>query len=303
MSFVRRLLGCMKNSEGDALCSYDAIHREANNTSPNAFLFSNLKAQIGHSLLPSVYLQHGLTIDNVSSPSSYTISGVLSSYSRLLQLAVEPSTRTLQGLAKVSALSRLHLRAHGQYCMGDGSRYTQIETEYTGSNTNATLKMINPTPGNIWNGFFGVSGLQNISKTLSLGGEFLFRAIKSPFEIEKIGKTLSLRYTPNREATFAATIQNSDTISSSYYQRINRNVEMATEIQASVLKDTKKTIASTALKIETEKTTARAVVDTSGRVAVWVEEKLLDDLSVLLCGEIERWNTVASLGFGLCLEQ
>ena len=79
-------------------------------------------------------------------------------------------------------------------------------------------------------------------------------------------------------------------------------MELGTELQMLFAGPRKESIALAAAKFEYRQANIRAQIDSTGKTAVLLEEKVLPGLSFLISGEIDHVNDKSRFGVGVNME-
>ncbi|KAJ3257712.1 translocase of outer mitochondrial membrane [Boothiomyces macroporosus] len=184
-------------------------------------------------------------------------------------------------------------------------------------------------------GIFSASYLQSITKSIALGVEWTLQR-PYPDTIEP-ATSFAFRYAPPPSALplpttlpagstespyqpvnpkdpteiFTATyVPAAGMLHSSYWRKLNQRLEVGTEIQCLLTPFSKgepgrrEAVASIGFKLDTVYATIRAAVETTGKIATVLEEKIAPGLSFQLNGEIDYAKGGAGrVGFGFTFEQ
>lgn len=226
-----------------------------------------------------------------------------------------------------------------------GQKVVQLEHEHVGRDFSLTLKAVNPSvtsnapaaPQPMGLGgvpeTYSVAFMQAFSSSLALGGEYAI-----PRSGDEPAVTLALKYAPRPSEPIPAppvlpsgmpspympvnpkdpgqvftTSYSPSTglIHSTYWRRLNQRLEMATEAQLLVSGGDARGIgrreglATVGFKLDTLFASVRGSVDTHGRVATLLEERIAQGMALHLSGEIDfgRGNGgVGKVGIGFTME-
>lgn len=287
--------------------SYEMLHSEANNVSAGLFLFSGLRAQIGKTLNRFCYLQQGFIVDGITQPSTYNLGGVISTGKEQCHISFEPSSQIFNAKLQVEPLPRIYLKAQTQGNLDGSQKYFQLEAEYVGSHSNMSAKIINPKIKNKEGVFVG-NFIKKITKRFSIGSEFVVQREKEVEDdrkknITRMGHGMSVKCSSkDSRSVFCLTVQNFSGISSSYYHRLTDETELSTELHATFSEYKKEVICSTSVKTVHDSTTIRSMLDTTGRLGVFLEEKLFNGVCLFLSGELSGFNSIGKAGIGVSIE-
>ena len=177
----------------------------------------------------------------------------------------------------------------------------QIEGDWVGSDgTSINCKAINPNPTD-GHGIFTCSVLQSITKSLALGAEIIAQKVPDSSAIEQ-GMNLGMKMRTSPDSTFTATLQQFVALQTSYHHRVSEKVELATEMQILLVGPRKDAVSSVGAKFEYRQATLRAQIDSTGKVGMFLEEKLFPGFALLLSGEIDHVRAVSRFGLGITME-
>lgn len=175
----------------------------------------------------------------------------------------------------------------------------QAELDYQGSDYSVNYKALNPSPTE-YTGIHILSYLQAITPRLSLGVEYILQ--KPNAAIEESGFTYALRYhNPVRQSVTTVQVQSPGAvIQASYWQRIDKMVDLGTELQ--LVPGRRESVCSVGGRWEFATSCVRAMIDTKGRVQMAMEERMNQGFAVLLTGELDHWKGQSRFGIGLQME-
>lgn len=160
----------------------------------------------------------------------------------------------------------------------------QIEQDYNGKDFNLNLKGVNPSPTE-GTGIFITSYLQSITPNLALGAEAVHQR-PTPQSAETTYSYVAKYTGPDYIAT--ATYQGFGALQASYYLRYSEKVDFGTEIQLVTAGGRRDAVATVGGKFEFRRSTFRGQVDTTGKVAAVLEEKIVPGFSFLISGEMDH---------------
>jgi len=230
-----------------------------------------------------------------------------------------PVTPMKSPFAKESSTTKLQAQF-----TNNPSQYA-IEHDHIGADFTFNVKAINPNPidraasynkprSSTCTGIYSASYLQSITPSLALGAEYVYQ--RPTPDMEEAAVTYVAKYTPrfwkptslppaipqNLAHAYPPVYANetpsvltgsyspsNGLIHTSYYQRINSRLELATELQMLVTPGSmggegrREGIASVGFKLDTLFSTVRGMVDTSGRVSAVLEERLAQGLALQVC--------------------
>lgn len=193
----------------------------------------------------------------------------------------------------------------------------QLEQDYQASDFSVNLKALNPSfleNGN----FSGVavgSILQSITPKLAIGLETVYSA--QPSMPGDAAVSYMARYNSGNWIA-SAQLQAQGSVVASYWRKVADNVEAGIETQLTTqlvpvagdammgvppsvqaVFDGTTTIGA---KYEFRQSVFRGQVDSTGKVAAFLERRILPTVSVLFCGEIDQGKNASKVGMGLTFE-
>lgn len=187
------------------------------------------------------------------------------------------------------------------------------------SDFSINLKTLNPqfSSKGVFSGVAVGSLLQSITPNLSLGLEALYSRTQ-PSTPADAGVSYLTRYvSTKKDWIFSGQLQANGALIASFWRKITPNVEagIETTLQAGMIPITDPMVGtpigvqptvegSTTIgaKYEYRQSIFRGVLDSNGKIACFLERKILPTLSVLFCGEIDQFKQESKLGCGLQFE-
>lgn len=160
----------------------------------------------------------------------------------------------------------------------------QLEQDYNGESFNLNLKSVNPSPTEA-TGIFIASYLQSITPQLALGAEAVHQR-PTPGQSDTTYSYVA-KYT-GRDYIATATYQGFGALQAAYYLRYSDKVDFGTEIQLVNTEGRRDAVATVGGKFEFRRSTFRGQVDTTGKVAAVLEEKIVPGFSFLVSGEMDH---------------
>ncbi|KAI8996090.1 eukaryotic porin-domain-containing protein [Gaertneriomyces semiglobifer] len=189
--------------------------------------------------------------------------------------------------------------------------------------------------GSALTGVYQIGYLQSILPSLALGGEFMYQRVLP--ESEESSLTFAMRYAPAPTPVpppttlpagmpspfppvdpkaptqiFTTTFSPSTgLLHSSYWRRLNQRLEVFSELQLLLTKASvmgpgqREGIANVGFKLDTINSTIRGMVDTTGRLAAVLEERIAGGLSFQMSGELDYakgGGGVGRVGLGFTFE-
>ncbi|CCK72028.1 TOM complex pore protein TOM40 KNAG_0I02420 [Huiozyma naganishii CBS 8797] len=282
------------------------------------YFFSGLRADLNKAFLlnPAFQTSHTFSIGSTSLPS-YAFSALFANDNLFMQGNLDNdmslSGRINYGWDKDN-VSKVNLQvARGQPSM------CQLEQDFKGADFSVNAKALNPS----WSpktGFQGVavaSILQSVSPNWSLGIETLYSKVDASGPGDAGISYLTRYVAPKKDWIFSGQLQANGSLIASFWRKVSANVEAGVEttLQAGMLPITDPMMGTpigiqptvegqTTLgaKYEYRQSVYRGTVDSQGKVACFLERKVLPTLSILFCGEIDHFKNENKLGCGLQFE-
>ncbi|KAK5781734.1 TOM complex pore protein TOM40 PWA37_004636 [Arxiozyma heterogenica] len=287
------------------------------------YFFTGLRADLNKafSLNPAFQTSHTFSIGSQSLPS-YAFSALFANDNLFAQGNIDNdyslSGRLNYGWNK-NNISKMNLQiANGQPSM------CQLEQDYQGSDYSLNFKTLNPSfninnkNGNIeFSGVAVASLLQSVTRNFSLGLEVLYSKVQ-PSSPPDAGVSYLTRYVSSKQDwIFSGQLQANGSLIASFWKKVSPNVEAAIEttLQASMLpindpmtgtpigiQPTVEGFTTIGAKYEYRQSIYRGTIDSNGKVACFLERKVLPTLSILFCGEIDHLKNENKVGCGLQFE-
>ncbi|SCU83055.1 LAMI_0C01838g1_1 [Lachancea mirantina] len=282
------------------------------------YFFTGLRADLNKafSLNPAFQTSHTLSLGSPNLPN-YAFSALFANDNLFIQGNIDNdlslSGRLNYGWDK-NNISKVTLQlAQGQPTM------CQLEQDFQGSDFSLNLKALNPTISSqgIFTGVAVGSILQSISPQFALGLEAIYSRGQAAAPADSAVSYVTRYVSSKQDWIFSGQMQANGALVASFWRKIAPNVEagLETNLQASVAPITDPVIGtpiglqptiegSTTLgcKYEYRQSVFRGSLDSNGKVACFLERKILPTLSILFCGEIDQFKQESKLGCGLQFE-
>jgi mitochondrial import receptor subunit TOM40 len=229
------------------------------------------------------------------------------------------SDGALQGRVSYPIADGLVGKANVQINPTQHQSMLQAELDYTGADFTANLKAVNPSPVD-GTGILVASYLQSITKSLAVGAEAVLQRPMPGMEDSAL--SFAARYTfprykldclpslgphdpvpeqPIADPVLTATVQAPGAVHLSYVHPISSKVELASELQVVASPRGREGVASIAAKYDFRQSTFRTQLDTNGKIASVLEQKM-GPIAFLLAGEIDHAKGASRFGFGVTIE-
>ncbi len=204
-----------------------------------------------------------------------------------------------QGKYHYALTESLNARFQSQISNQPGQSMIQTEVDYAGNDSSVNVKLINPDVTS-QTGIATVSYLQSITKHLSIGAELIGQKMhaKEPFET---GVNMAAKYTTPTHIT-TLNVQQFAALQVSYFHRVSQQVELGTELQMLFVGPRSDALCTVAAKFDYKRACVRTQIDSSGKVGLLYEEKIMPGFSLLLAGEIDHVKSTSRFGIGINME-
>ena len=114
--------------------------------------------------------------------------------------------------------------------------------------------------------------------------------------------SLFARYGIPDKSVLTLTLQNLLGLQASYFHKVSDQVELCSEIHAVLAGPQMEAVASIGSKMEYRQASIRAQLDSLGKIAVFLEERLMGRMAFLISGEIDHLKGKSKFGVGLSIE-
>lgn len=195
----------------------------------------------------------------------------------------------------------------------------QMEQDYQGSDFSLNLKTLNPGlgPHGVFTGVAVASILQSVSPQLALGLEVLYSRSEARAPADAGISYLTRYVSKKQDWILSGQLQANGALVTSFWRKVAPSVEagIETTLQAGIIpisdplvgtpigiQPTIEGSTTIGAKYEYRQSVFRGSVDSTGKVACFLERKLLPTLSVLFCGEIDQLKQQSKIGCGLQFE-
>jgi mitochondrial import receptor subunit TOM40 len=165
----------------------------------------------------------------------------------------------------------------------------QMEQDYQGLDYSANLKAINASPADLTGVYIG-NYLQSVTKNFALGVESVYQ--RPAPELADLSHSLLARY-QGTDKSWIATAQVQPAmgiVQATYYHRLSDKVDVAADVQVMAQPTRRDAVATLGAKWDLRMATFRAQVDSSGKVAVLLEQRFAPTFAFLVAGEIDHFK-------------
>ena len=177
-----------------------------------------------------------------------------------------------------------------------GHSMVQLEQEVNGSDYSLNFKTMNANPLEM-TGLYMASYLQSVTQSLVVGSEIVLQ--RPTRDMEETAMSLVGKYTGS-DYIATAQFQGIGAIQASYYQRINEKVDFGVELNLMAQGGRREAVATVGGKFDFRQATFRGQIDTTGKVAAVLEEKMAPGFSFLISGELDHMKVCVILTNTLC---
>lgn len=281
----------------------------------NQYFFTGLRADLNKafSMQPAFQTSHTLSIGSQVLPP-YAFLALYATDDYFVQGNIDNdlsfSGRINYGWDKANILKVTLQIARGQPLM------VQLEQDYQASDFSINLKTLNPSF--LTGGFSGVavaSLLQSVSPKLAIGLEAMYSKQAGPAPPDSAVSYVARYNAGNWIAT--AQIQAQGSVVASFWRKVTDKVEAGVETQiAASVKPITDPMMGTPIgfepvvegqttigaKYEYRQSVFRGQLDSTGKVAAFLEKRVLPTVSILFSGEIDQIKASTRLGVGLQFE-
>lgn len=258
-------------------------------------LFEGLRFDLTKPLNHNFALSHSIFMGNIEVPtgqgqilkmpmSSYEFGANLVTNSGNLALGRIGTDGRLNGRVKFDLNQMMSLKSQFQLVSEKGGSQGMFDIDLKGSDWNGQLKYGTSQ-------FYGANYFQSVSPCWSLGGEIFYLA-----EQRRSGVGLAARYA-TESSVFTAQIANTGLVSLSYLQRISDKVSLASEFMFN--SNSRDANASFGYDYIFRQCRLRGRVDTEGKVAAYMEQRVNVGVNFILSAELDHPRKDYKFGFGM----
>lgn len=280
----------------------------------NQMFFTGLRADLNKMFSMNFQTSHTLSIGSQALPP-YAFSAVYVNENGLLQGNIDNdlsfSGRVNYGWNKANISKATVQIANGQPFM------CQLEHDYVASDYSINLKSLNPSfLDGCFTGVATGSILQSLTPRFSLGLEAMYskQAFQTPPD-----SSLSYfaRYNAGDWVASTQVLASQGSLIASFWRKVTDKVEAGIETQISAgmnpitdpllggaigYKPVVEGQTTIGAKYEYRAAIFRGQIDSNGKIATFLEKRIVPQASVLFSGEIDQFKNTSRLGLGLQLE-
>lgn len=281
----------------------------------NQYFFTGLKADLNKSfsLNPAFQTSHSLSIGSQQLPP-YAFSALFAKDDCFIQANLD-NEFSLSGRLNYAwnkfNTSKVTLQlSNGQPAM------CQLEHDYQGYDYSINLKALNPSF--LQGSFTGVavgSLLQSVTPKLAVGLETVYSAPQPGFPADAVISYVG-RYNNDNKWIASAQLQGQGALVTSFWKKISKEVEAGIETQLQLsakpivnpqgipigYQPVFEGVTTIGAKYEFRASLFRGQIDSQGKVACFLERRILPTVAILFSGEINQLKNQSRLGLGLQFE-
>ena len=260
-------------------------------------LFEGLRFDLTKPLNHNFALSHSIFMGNVDVPTAnaqivkmpiatYEFGANLVTNRGNLALGRITSDGRLSGRVKYDLTEWASLKSQFQLASEKGMSQGMFDVDMKGVDWNAQLKYGTSQ-------FYGANYFQSIHPNIAVGGEVFYLA-----EQRRSGLGLAARYASEKSI---ATVQvaNTGLVSLTYLQRVSDKVSLASDFMWN--SNSREANASFGYDYLLRQCRLRGRVDTEGKVAAYLEERVNVGVNFLLSAEIDYLKRDYKFGFGMSI--
>ncbi|EME30444.1 mitochondrial protein translocase, MPT family isoform 1 [Galdieria sulphuraria] len=266
--------------------SYEDINQEASAVlRPN--LFDGFRFDFNYPLSAMFSMGHSIEMGSLQKPPGYAFSANYLS-NHLVMLSRVDLSGHVNGRVFINHSPFLTSKIVAETSSQPNESKATWDLDYRGSDFCGQLKF-----GNM--GIVALSYLQSVTPNLSLGGEGFYQGATGFSAITAAGRYVT------HDGVATCTIASFGPLVASYCHRVNPRVTLATEFFWDLR--SRDSLVTIGYKFDLRQATVTGQIDTNGRVAALLEEKINPGLSFLLSGEIDHSRQEYKFGFGVTIGQ
>lgn len=258
-------------------------------------LFEGLRFDLTKPLNHNFALSHSIFMGNIDVPTAnqqvvkmpigtYEFGANLVTNRGNLMLGRITSDGRLTGRVKYDPADFVSLKTQFQLASEKGMSQAMFDMDFRGKDWNGQLKYGTSN-------FFGSNYFQSVTPQLSVGGEVFYLA-----EQRRSGLGLAMRHVGEKHVA-TAQIANTGLVSLSYVQKISEKVSLASDFMWNL--NSKEANASFGYDYVLRQCRLRGRIDTEGKIACFLEERLNVGVNFVLSAEVDHPRGDYKFGAGL----
>lgn len=273
---------------------YEELQREVM-MSLKPDLFEGLRFDLTKPLNHNFALSHSIFMGNIDVPTAnqqvvkmpmgtYEFGANLVTNSGNLALGRITSDGRLTGRVKYDVSGFAALKSQFQIASEKGMSQAMFDADFKGKDWNGQLK---------WgtSNFYGANYFQSVTPKLSVGGEVFYLA-----EQQRSGFGLAARHAGDKHVA-TAQVANTGLVSLTYVQKISDKVSLASDFMWNL--NSREATASFGYDYVLRQCRLRGRIDTDGKIAAFLEERLNVGVNFVLSAEVDHSRGDYKFGAGL----
>lgn len=250
------------------------------------------------SVSPVFQVTHAFSMPNAPNPPSYNFGAVLGDSRHFLQGGVDDSGAVTMRANRGWGYGHIS-KVQAQLVGGSGS-FVQLEHDYQGSDHSLNLKALNPSINN-GTGIFMGSYLQSLTRNFAFGLESVVQR-PSP-EVQEATTGYHAKLTGDKKDWIATvSAQGMGVLQASYWQKLAERVDVAADLLLLAVGPKREATATLGAKWDFHMSTLRTQIDSAGKLATQIEQRLAPTFSFTVGGEIDHLKGASRFGVGLNIE-
>ena len=259
------------------------------------YLFEGLRFDLTKPLNNNFALSHSIFMGNTEVPTAngqivkvpvgtYEFgANLVTNYGNLMLGRITTDGR-LTGRVKYDITDMAALKTQFQMANDEGMSQGMFDLDLKGSDWNAQVKAGTSQ-------FYGANYFQSVTPSLSMGAEIFYLA-----EQGRSGIGLAARYA-NDSCIGTAQIANTCLVSLSYLHKVNEKVSLASDFMYNL--NAREANASFGYDYMLRQSRLRGRVDTDGKIAAFLEERVNVGVTFILSAEVDYPKKDYKFGFGM----
>lgn len=269
--------------------NFDMLHREVRDVFTTNHFIEGAKIELNKPMSPIFQVTHRFLLGGIN---DYNFASFYAHNRGFMHGEIDTSGN-LAARFHYSLLQNLTMKF--QSSLTKRGNTGLVDFEMSGPDYTANLKTINPDVVQ-GTGILCFDYLQTVTRGLALGVEAM--AQKAPTgamdsALTFVGRKIGKDYIATANLGLNGSIQ------ATYYQKVNEQISIGTELEVLANSSQRESVFTVGGKFDFKQATFRCQIDSHGKVAAVLEEKLAPGLSFVMSGEIDHAATQSRFGMGL----
>lgn len=258
-------------------------------------LFEGLRFEFSKPLNQNFAFTHSIFMGNIDVPTqnnqpvkmpmgTYEFGANLVSSKGNMMIGRILTDGRMSGRIKYDLTSWLGLKLQMQLADEAGMSQSMFDLEFKGKDWNGQAKWGN-------NQFYGANYFQSVTPRLSLGGEAFYLGIQ-----RKSGIGLAARYQTSKSIS-TCQLASTNLLSLSFVHKVSEKVSLASDFMWNW--NTREATASVGYDYMLRQCRLRGRIDTEGKVAAYLEERINVGVNFVLSAELDHVKRDYKFGFGM----